>query len=78
MVAGLDGCWAAVANRITGTLVVEQGYVHPRPPGEGGGPASHDLIDDLLEHAIHAGNLIAFVDDAQLHEFGGIALLKSR
>ncbi|WP_281348924.1 hypothetical protein [Ornithinibacter aureus] len=39
---------------------------------------SHDLIDDLLEHAIQAGNLIAFVDDAQLHEFGGIALLRSR
>lgn len=78
VLAGLDQCWAAVASRIPGTLVVEQGYVHPRPPGEGGGPVSHDLIDDLLEHAIQAGNLIAFVDDAQLHEFGGIALLRSR
>lgn len=78
VVAGLDQCWTAVASRTPGTLVVEQGYVHPRPPGEGGGPVSHDLIDDLIEHAIQAGNLIAFVDDAQLHEFGGIALLRSR
>lgn len=77
VVAGLDQCWAAVANRVPGTLVVEQGYVHPRPPGDGGQAASHDLIDDLLEHAIEAGNLIAFVDDAQLHEFAGVALLKS-
>ncbi|KRF04086.1 hypothetical protein ASG88_21845 [Nocardioides sp. Soil777] len=78
VVAGLDQCWMAVADRTPGTLVVEQSYVHPRLPGEGGGPVSHDLIDDLLEHAIQAGNLIAFVDDAQLHEFGGIALLRSR
>lgn len=78
VVAGLDQCWTAVESRIRGTLVVEQGYIHPRPSGAGGEPVSHDLIDDLLEHAIEAGNLISFVDDAQLHEFGGIALLKSR
>ena len=77
VVAGLDECWAAVAGRVPGTLVVEHGYIHPRPPGEGGEVASHDLIDDLLELALAAGNLIAFVDDAQLHEFGGIALLRS-
>ncbi|WP_126688164.1 hypothetical protein [Nocardioides ferulae] len=76
VVAGLDQCWTAVEDRIPGTLVVEQGYTHPRPSREGGEPVSHDLVDDLLEHAIEAGNLIAFVDDAQLHEFGGIALLR--
>lgn len=78
VVAGLDACWAAVASRLPGTLVVEHGYIHPRPTGVSGAVASHDLIDDLLEHAIEAGNLIAFVDDAELHEFGGIALLRSR
>jgi hypothetical protein len=77
VVAGLDECWAAVAARVPGTLVVEQGYVHPRPPGDGGAAGSHDLVDDLLELALEAGNLIAFVDDAELHEFGGIALLRS-
>lgn len=78
VVAGLDECWDAVVGRTPGTLVVEHGYVHPRPPGEDrGAPASHDLIDDLLELALEAGNLIAFVDDAQLHEFGGIAMLRA-
>lgn len=77
VVAGLDECWAAVTRRTPGTLLVEHGYVHPRPPGEGGEVASHDLVDDLLELALEAGNLIAFVDDAELHEFGGIALLRS-
>lgn len=77
VLAGLDDCWAAVTTRVPGTLVVERGYVHPRPGGEGGRIASHDLIDDLLELALEAGNLIAFVDDAQLLEFGGIALLRT-
>lgn len=76
VLAGLDDCWAAVSARVPGTLAVEQGYVHPRPGGEGGPVESHDLIDDLLELALEAGNLIAFVEDAQLHEFGGIALLR--
>lgn len=37
VVAGLDQCWTAVANRTLGTLVIEQSYVHPQSPGEGGG-----------------------------------------
>lgn len=74
--AGLDECWAAVAGHTSGTLVVEHGYVHPRESTDTG-VASHDVIDDLLELALENGNLIAFVDDGQLHEFGGIALLKA-
>lgn len=74
VVAGLHACREAVADRVAGTLVVEQGYVHP--DGEGKDGARHDLVDDLLESAVEAGNLVAFVEDAELHEFGGIALLR--
>jgi hypothetical protein len=71
--AGLDDCWTAVTGRTPGTLVVEHGYVHPGAATESG-VASHDLIDDLLELALENGNLIAFVEDGQLHALGGIAL----
>jgi hypothetical protein len=72
--AGLDDCWSAVTGHTSGTLVVEHGYVHPRA-STATDVASHDVIDDLLELALENGNLIAFVEDGQLHEFGGIALL---
>ncbi|MBJ7355818.1 hypothetical protein [Nocardioides sp.] len=75
VIAGLDDCEAAIAGYTPGTLVVEHGYVHPRAE-TGTAPASHDLIDDLLELALENGNLIAFVEDGQLHEFGGIAVLR--
>jgi hypothetical protein len=78
LVGGLDDCWAAVTAHTPGTLVVEHSYVHPGPSAGPGGRTSHDLVDDLLELALERGNLIAFVDDDQLHEFGGIALLKAR
>jgi hypothetical protein len=74
--AGLDDCWAAVTGHAAGTLVVEHGYVHPRA-ATGTGVASHDVIDDLLELALGNGNLIAFVDDGQLQELGGVALFKA-
>lgn len=76
VVAGLQACWAAVADGEPGTLLVEHGYVHPEPAGEERPVACHDVVDDLIEIAIEAGNLIAFVEDAELHAFGGIALLR--
>lgn len=75
VVAGLDACRAAVADRVPGTLLVEQGYVHPGSRGDAG-EACHDLVDDLIEDAVAAGELVAFVEDAELHEFGGVALLR--
>lgn len=76
VVAGLEECQAAVRLGVPGVLVVEHGYVHPGAGDDRGQAPRHDLVDDLLEVALASGNLIAFVEDAQLHEFGGIALLR--
>lgn len=76
VVAGLEHCRQAIADRVAGTLLVEHNYLHPEP-SDSEQVGSRNLIDDLLAHAIEAGNHVVRVDDAALHEFAGVALLTS-